>query len=228
MEMWQERAAWSERMARPNRRYVTSSQAQSDGARKLSAEIAHEMKLEEMRVLDYIRRAQTADLQGKVDEAKRAIIRVKKQAIAKQKMCEGSAKAKQSVFEQKKDLYLDSVQEVKKCLILAPRPAWWSTTCRKTPGAARPSRGWWPWAKRSRKVRRCSASPTCRRWWSMPRSTRPYSPRSKRGQTSGNPLVSPASTWWRCTIPWRGSPLRRPSMSTAPTIPGRCARWSRS
>ncbi len=71
-----------------------------------------------MRVLDYIRRAQTADLQGKVDEAKRAIIRVKKQAIAKQKMCEGSAKAKQSVFEQKKDLYLDSVQEVKKCLIL--------------------------------------------------------------------------------------------------------------
>jgi hypothetical protein len=34
LEMWEERAAWSERMSRPGRRYVTEAQAESDGARK--------------------------------------------------------------------------------------------------------------------------------------------------------------------------------------------------
>lgn len=40
LKMWKERAAWSERMSRPGRQYVTVSQAEADQARLLSARLA--------------------------------------------------------------------------------------------------------------------------------------------------------------------------------------------
>jgi multidrug resistance efflux pump len=124
LEMWEERASWSERMSRPDRRYVTAAQAESDRARKMNAELQLSKVREQMRVLEdpkYGTKLQkVTDLQGKIDEAKRALDRVKKQAVAKLATAEADRKAKESVYQQQLSQYQDIEQEIKKCVITAP------------------------------------------------------------------------------------------------------------
>jgi multidrug resistance efflux pump len=124
LEMWEERAAWSERMSRPGRRYVTRAQAESDAARKVSAEIALKKVQEESRVLEDpkfgTKVQQMKDLGGKIAEAERALDRVVKQARAKEVQAEADRKSKLSVYEQAVKAYEDIEGEIKKCMIYAP------------------------------------------------------------------------------------------------------------
>jgi multidrug resistance efflux pump len=124
LEMWEERAAWSERMSRPGRRYVTAAQAESDNARKMNAELQLSKVKEQLRVLEDPnygdKKKQITTLQSAIDEAERALDRVQKQAIAKLATAEADRKAKESVFQQQESQYHDIEQEIKKCLITAP------------------------------------------------------------------------------------------------------------
>src|SRR5439155_15324386 len=52
LAMWEERAAWSARMSKPGKRYVTQAQSQADDARLKSAQIALSKANEEKRVLE--------------------------------------------------------------------------------------------------------------------------------------------------------------------------------
>jgi multidrug efflux pump subunit AcrA (membrane-fusion protein) len=122
LEMWEERAAWSARMSKPGRRYVTAAQAQSDAARKVSAQIALDKVKEEMRVLEkYTAPKTTKELKGKVDEAERALGRTLKQAKAKEVQADVDRKSKQSIYEQESVRYADIETEIKKCVILSPQ-----------------------------------------------------------------------------------------------------------
>lgn len=68
--MWKERAAWSERMSRPGRQYVTVSQAEADAARHKSAELAVvESAVKVRKALDDLEQA-LKQLRGVVEEQK--------------------------------------------------------------------------------------------------------------------------------------------------------------
>jgi multidrug resistance efflux pump len=120
--MWEERAAWSGRMSKPGRRYVTTAQAQADDARLKSAKIALSKVDEEKRVLkDFMGPRTRKDLKGKIDEAKRALERVEAQAKAKEVQADATRKAKRSIYEQETGRYQDIDEEIKKCVITAPQ-----------------------------------------------------------------------------------------------------------
>ncbi|MFO0927971.1 MAG: HlyD family secretion protein [Gemmataceae bacterium] len=122
LAMWEERSAWSERMAKPGRMYVTMSQAQADEARMKSARIALSKVDEERRVLkDYTGPRTEKDLQGKIDEARRALDRVNAQAKAKEVTGDADRKAKRSIYEQESSRFDDIEEEIKKCAITAPQ-----------------------------------------------------------------------------------------------------------
>jgi multidrug efflux pump subunit AcrA (membrane-fusion protein) len=123
--MWEERAAWSGRMSKPGRRYVTAAQAQADAARLASARLAVKNVIEEMRVLEDPnfgnKKRSIMDLQGKIDEALRALDRVKTQAEANRVTADVDRKSKKSVYDQELVRYRDIEDEIRKCLILAPQ-----------------------------------------------------------------------------------------------------------
>jgi multidrug resistance efflux pump len=124
LEMWEERASWSDRMSRPGRRYVTEAQAEADAARKKNARIALEGVKEEMRVLEdpkFGTKVQNVKkLQGDIDEAGRALERVVAQAKAKEVQLDADRKSKRSVYEQAVSAFHDIEAEIKKCVLYAP------------------------------------------------------------------------------------------------------------
>jgi hypothetical protein len=79
--MWQERAAWSERMARPGRQYVTVSQAEADQARYRSALFAQAET-----ALKVLREARDAETQRKATDAlDKALRQLRPQGVQKEK-----------------------------------------------------------------------------------------------------------------------------------------------
>ncbi len=121
LAMWEERSAWSTRMAKPGRRFVTASQAQADEARMKSAKIALAKIEEEMRVLkEYTYPRSKKDFQGKIDEGRRAVDRVLAQARAKELQGDADRKAKRSIWEQEQIRFNEIEEEIKKCSIVAP------------------------------------------------------------------------------------------------------------
>jgi HlyD family secretion protein len=122
LTMWEERAAWSQRMSQPGRRYVTTAQAQADEARLRSAEIALAKVLEEKRVLEkFTGPRNRKELIGKIEEGQRALERIEAQARAKEVKADADRRSKQSIYEQEQSRYYDIEEEIKKCLILAPQ-----------------------------------------------------------------------------------------------------------
>lgn len=123
LEMWEERSAWSARMSKRN--YVTASQAQADSSRLQSAKIALQKVEEELRVLEDpgygMKKRTTTDLQSKIDEAKRTLDRVKKQAIAKEAQADADRKAKLSVYAQQQSKYGEIEDEIRKCIVTSPQ-----------------------------------------------------------------------------------------------------------
>jgi multidrug efflux pump subunit AcrA (membrane-fusion protein) len=122
LTMWEERSAWSQRMSKPGRRYVTTAQAQADEARLRSAEIALAKVLEEKRVLEKFTGPRSRkDFQGKIEEGVRATERIEAQARAKEVKADADRRSKQSIYEQEQARYYDIEEEIKKCVILAPQ-----------------------------------------------------------------------------------------------------------
>jgi multidrug efflux pump subunit AcrA (membrane-fusion protein) len=122
LTMWEERSAWSQRMSKPGRRYVTTAQAQADEARLRSAEIALAKVLEEKRVLEkFTGPRNRKDYVGKIEEGQRALDRIEAQARAKEVKADADRRSKQSIFEQEQSRYYDIEDEIKKCVILAPQ-----------------------------------------------------------------------------------------------------------
>ena len=120
--MWEERAAWSSRMSKPGRRYVTLAQAQADEARLKSAQIAMLKAQDDLRVLEkFTGPRDSKDWLGKMEEAERAIERVEAQAKAKEVKADADLRAKRSVYDQEQNRYVDIEVEIKKCLIYAPQ-----------------------------------------------------------------------------------------------------------
>src|SRR5262249_3113633 len=99
LEMSRERAAWSDRMVKKG--FYTTNQAEAEHSRAKSAEIALKKVQEELRVLeDFTKKRTVADLENKLEEAKRALDRVKKQAKAKEVQADTDRLAKKSIYEQ--------------------------------------------------------------------------------------------------------------------------------
>lgn len=122
LEMWEERAAWSDRMSRPGRRYVTAAQADSDKARLVSAGIALKRVEEEKRVLEeYTARIKLKQLDSDIEEAKRALDRIQKQAIANLATKEADRSAKYSTYLQEVTKVRDLEEEIRKCTLRAPQ-----------------------------------------------------------------------------------------------------------
>jgi multidrug resistance efflux pump len=124
LEMWEERASWSDRMSRPGRRYVTQAQAESDSARRTSASIALKNVEEELRVLEDAtfgtKVQKLKQLQGDIDEAVRALERTKKQAVAKEVQADADRKGKLTVYELAVKAQEDIESEIRKCVLYAP------------------------------------------------------------------------------------------------------------
>jgi len=121
LTMWQERAAWSDRMSKPGLRFVTTAQAQADEARLKSAEIAVKKIDKELDVLVLARKRSTMEFKGKIAEADQAIKRVESQATAKLETADAERSAKRSIYEQEKTRFSDIEDEIRKCLIVAPQ-----------------------------------------------------------------------------------------------------------
>lgn len=119
--MWDERAAWSERMSRPGRGFVTVSQAEADRARRLSAEITRNNLQKQLKVLRELTFKKTAkDNEGKVAEAIRALDKAKKEATAKLVQADVAREVFKATYEKELARQRDIENEIKNCTITAP------------------------------------------------------------------------------------------------------------
>jgi multidrug efflux pump subunit AcrA (membrane-fusion protein) len=122
LSMWEERAAWSERMSRPGRQYVTTAQAEADHARLLSAGITLKNLEKQLEVLDKLTlKKQQVDLTGKIDEAKRALDRARKEAKSKEVQADVTRLIAKATYEKELAKMRDYEGEIAKCIITAPQ-----------------------------------------------------------------------------------------------------------
>jgi multidrug efflux pump subunit AcrA (membrane-fusion protein) len=120
LEMWKDRASWSERMLRKD--YISGSQAEAERSKLRNAEITLAKVQEEMRVLkDYTYKRTMTDLTSKVEEAVRNLERVKIQAGAKKSVSATGLASKKSIYLQEQSKYEDIEDEINKCLVTAPQ-----------------------------------------------------------------------------------------------------------
>jgi HlyD family secretion protein len=122
LEMWSERAAWSNRMSQPGRQYVTVSQAEADDARRRSAELTLKNLEKQLEVLNKLTREKNdIDLRGKITDQSS---NVKQYQLRLQKMREGDlakVQTAQTVYQKQQDKLHDIEEEIANCLIRAPR-----------------------------------------------------------------------------------------------------------
>jgi multidrug resistance efflux pump len=122
VEQQRDRAAWSQRMVKKG--YQTVSQAQSEQSKLESLEITLASSLEARRVLTDptfgMKKRTETDLANKVAEAKRALDRVKLQAVAKEVQARTARDTNRSLYQQELTHYKEIEDEIKKCKIYAP------------------------------------------------------------------------------------------------------------
>jgi multidrug resistance efflux pump len=122
VEQQRDRAAWAQRMLKKG--YYTVSQADSEQSKLQSLELTLAKVEEEKRVLidkDYgLKKRTETDYRNKVEEAKRALARIKSQAHAKEVQAATDRDAKKSVYEQERTKFKDIEEEIKKCKLYAP------------------------------------------------------------------------------------------------------------
>ncbi len=122
LSMWEERAAWSERMSRPGRQFVTSAQAEADQARLLSARLTLKNMETQFDVLNRLTKEKNrVDLQGKIDEFERAVERAKLAAKATEVKFDVARKTFQMNYDKEAVRLHDIEKEIEKCYIKAPR-----------------------------------------------------------------------------------------------------------
>lgn len=119
LEMWRDRAAWSERMVKKG--YLSPSQALADRYRLRGAEISLGGVIEELRVLEFTRQRTETELASNLAEAKRALDRIQKQATATEIQAAIERQSKQSIYEQEAARYREIEEEIRKCDIFAPQ-----------------------------------------------------------------------------------------------------------
>jgi multidrug resistance efflux pump len=122
VEQQRDRAAWAQRMLKKG--YYTVSQSDSEQSKLQSYELTLAKVEEEKRVLtdkEYgLRKRTETDLGNKVEEAKRALARIKSQAHAKEVQARTDRDSKKSVYEQERTKYKDIEEEIRKCKLGAP------------------------------------------------------------------------------------------------------------
>ena len=120
--MWEERSAWSERMSRPGRQYVTVAQAEADRARLLSCRLTLKKIETQLKVLTDLTKEKTVtDYRGQVEEAVRLLERSKLQYEAKRLKADTDRKAKYLVYDKALSKVRDTQKEIEHCLIKAPK-----------------------------------------------------------------------------------------------------------
>jgi HlyD family secretion protein len=120
LDDWKDRSAWSARMAKKG--LMSKVQADADASRMEGARIAHEKVQEERRVLvEYTKKRTDQDLTAKLEEAQRALERVKSQARAKLAQKQAAREYTHSVFDQKKSRQHETEAEIAKCIMTAPQ-----------------------------------------------------------------------------------------------------------
>src|SRR5262245_41797914 len=113
------RTEWADRMK--SRDYFSQSQYDSELSRLRGLELDMDKIQEEKRVLAYTKERNETDLKTKLEEAKKALERVKDQTAAKLIQAEGDRQAKKSIFEQEEDKYEDIEEQIRRCVITAPQ-----------------------------------------------------------------------------------------------------------
>src|SRR5262245_48745590 len=120
LEMWVDRYSWSQRMAL--RGFVTRSQAEADRASKDSADLTLKKIQSDLEILEkFDKRLKVTDLLSKLEEANRALQRVREQARAKLDQFRADWEAKAQIYEQEKTKADEIQQEIDKCHKDAPQ-----------------------------------------------------------------------------------------------------------
>lgn len=119
LELWRDRAAWSERMVKKG--YLSPSQAVAERSKLRFAEIGLAKVNEELRVLDLTREREVTNFSGLLEEAKRALDRAQKAALATEAQAASDRESKRSIYEQERARYLEIEEEVRKCDIVSPQ-----------------------------------------------------------------------------------------------------------
>src|SRR5262249_11677083 len=120
LEMWLDRAAWSQRMV--TRGFGTRSQAEADRASKDSADINLKKIQNDLDPLGkFYKRLKGTQRLSKYEEANRALERARKQAKAKENQFKADNDAKEQVLKQEKEKLKDVGIEIEKCRIYSPQ-----------------------------------------------------------------------------------------------------------
>jgi multidrug resistance efflux pump len=115
-----ERAAWAERQVKKG--YYTANQAQAEALRLQALEIKMKQIQEESRVLtEFTKKQEETRLQSELDEARRALDRVEKQAKAKEVQARTDRQTKGSTYLAEKSKMEEIEDEILKCRITAPQ-----------------------------------------------------------------------------------------------------------
>ena len=131
LTMWQERAAWSDRMSRPGRQYVTVSQAEADAARHRTADLTCKNLRKQVEVLDKLTHEKNRVLyQGQMDEAERQRKMAQRKLEENPALDEVAVLSTYSVYQEQVSRLHEIEKEIDDCLIRARATAWWSTTSR--------------------------------------------------------------------------------------------------
>jgi multidrug resistance efflux pump len=116
----EDREAWAYRMVKKG--YQTASQAQSETSRKESYQLALNKQTLALDVLVKYTKIQTlTQTLTDLEEAQRALERVKAQAKSKEVKDRTDREAKKSIWEQELSHYKDILEEIAKCKIYAPQ-----------------------------------------------------------------------------------------------------------
>jgi len=122
LAMWEERAAWSSRMSRPGRQYVTVAQAEADEARRLNCELTLKNIKKQYEVLDKLTRTKNEeDLKGKVEVAVHDLATAQLQAEGLKIQDEVSIRTTKLTYEKELGKLRDLEEEIDNCTLHAPR-----------------------------------------------------------------------------------------------------------
>src|SRR5262249_39550750 len=120
LEAWRDRAAWSRRMY--EKKFSSSSQAESDEAKLKSAELALSKLKNDYKVLtQFMKKRQETDLLSKVQEAERALERTKIKNDANYTTDKSDMDTKKGLLRQEQDKFKDVEEQIGYCTMLAPK-----------------------------------------------------------------------------------------------------------
>jgi HlyD family secretion protein len=120
--MWEERAVWSERMSRPGRQFVTVAQAESDEARRKTAELTLENYRTQLEVLDKLTKEKNrVQLQANIDDAKRQVETAEEKLKKTLEQDDAAVESAYAQYQKQLARLEDINQEIKDCYIEAPR-----------------------------------------------------------------------------------------------------------